>query len=492
MSIGKTASGPLRTFRRELAATSGKFSVEALCADDVAARVDEALAVPGGKERACVLSRRFVMWLVLCFPLYRSESIASILRRLVAGLRGRIPNLPLDVVGDDAVAHARRRLGPEPLRRFFEGLGKTADAGTRFHGFRVLAIDGVRMMMPDTPENAAFFGKPNSWRGEAAFPQLLVTGLICARSREVIDATLAKATASERPEAVTLLRSVIPNDLLLLDRGFYGAPYFKLVVDRSAHFLGRANKLAHLKPVRGQSRAKRRGDYIAEISASVPLAPGEVPAPHRTKPRTKTKKVTVRVRVIEYRVRGFQRVRLVTSLLDPTITAREIIALYHERWEFEIAGDETKVHLSSAPAGTPPTTLRSKTPGNVTQEVYALLAVHSLIRRTMGKAASRVDCSPLHLSFLGSLRVIQQTALVMSLAPARRLPQLYDELLRDIAASRIDRPRRPRRYPRVVKRKMSNYALKRSHHRALPAFTPPPPPEPRRTARPILFQGHCI
>jgi Transposase DDE domain/Insertion element 4 transposase N-terminal len=492
VSIGKAAHEPLRTFRRELASTSGKFSLEALCADDVAARVEEALAFPGApKARACALSRRFVMWLVLCLPLYRSESIAAILQRLISGLRGRIPNLPLDVVGDDAVAHARRRLGPEPLRRLFEGLGKSADPGPRFRALRVLAIDGVHLMMPDTPDNLATFGKPNSARGSAAFPQLLVTGLIAARSRQLVDATIARATASERPEAVTLLRSVMPNDLLLLDRGFYGAPFFKLVEDRRAHFLSRANKAIHLKPLRGQSRAKRKGDYLAEISASVPLAPGEVPAPHRTKPRTKTKKVTVRVRVIEYRVRGFERVRLVTSLLDPRITAREIIALYHERWEFELANDETKVHLSAAPAGTSPTTLRSKTAANVTQEVYALLAMHCLIRRTMGKAAKLAECSPLQLSFLGSVRVLQQAALVMSLAPARRLPELYEALLRDISRSSIDRPRRPRRYPRVVKRKMSNFPLKRSHHRALPAFIPPAP-EPQKVRCPMLFQGHWI
>ena len=143
MSIGRVAVEPLRTFREELSAISGKFSLEALCAGDVAERVAGALAETEAapKRRACPLSRPFVMWLVLCLPLYRSESIAAILGRLVAGLRGRVPNLPLDVVGDDAVAHARRRLGFEPLRRLFEGLGKDADPGPRIHHLRVLAID---------------------------------------------------------------------------------------------------------------------------------------------------------------------------------------------------------------------------------------------------------------------------------------------------------------------------------------------------------------
>lgn len=472
MSIGKVAAKPSLKFREELSAISGKFSLEALCAGDVAARVAEALVEPEAKRRACPLSRPFVTWLVLCLPLYRSESISAILRRLIAGLRERVPNLPLDVVGDDAVAHARRRLGSEPLQRLFEGLGKVADPGPLFHGLRVLAIDGVHLMMPDTPKNLAAFGKPGSSRGCAAFPQLLITALLAARSRQIVNATIARATASERPEAIKLLESVGKGDLLLLDRGFHGVALLDRVQKREVHAVCRAPKSAALTPVRGQSRAKRKGNYIAEMSARVPLAPGEPPPPSLgTKPR-KTKTVTLRVRVIEYRARGFERVRLVTTLLDPSITAAEIIALYHERWEIELANDETKVHLSAAPAGTPPTTLRSKTPGNVTQEVYALLAIHCLVRRTMGEAAKLAKCSPLDLSFIGAVRVLQQAALVMSLAAARRLPDLYDALLRDLAQSKIDRPRRPRRYPRVVKRKMSNFPRKQPHHRALPAFVP--------------------
>jgi hypothetical protein len=184
------------------------------------------------------------------------------------------------------------------------------------------------------------------------------------------------------------------------------------------------------------------------------------------------------VRVLEYRVRGFEPVRLVTSLLDPAITRRELVALYHERWQFELANDETKVHLSAAPRGTPPTTLRSKTPQNIMQEVYALLSVHSLIRHVIADAAKLVERSPLDISFVGAVRVLQQAAAAMTAAPALRLPALYRDALRDIANSLVDRPRRARRYPRVVKIKMSNYARKRPHHGALPAF------DPRRIAVP--------
>jgi hypothetical protein len=51
-----------------------------------------------------------------------------------------------------------------------------------------------------------------------------------------------------------------------------------------------------------------------------------------------------------------------------------------------------------------------------------------------------------------------------------QLPALYQRLLRDISRKRLP-PRRLRSNPRVVKRKMSNFKLKRAEHRVWPQPT---------------------
>lgn len=48
----------------------------------------------------------------------------------------------------------------------------------------------------------------------------------------------------------------------------------------------------------------------------------------------------MKVRVMEYRMKGFPRVRLVTSVLDPSISARDWVPEYHRRWEIERALNE--------------------------------------------------------------------------------------------------------------------------------------------------------
>ena len=45
----------------------------------------------------------------------------------------------------------------------------------------------------------------------------------------------------------------------------------------------------------------------------------------------------MRVRVVSYQVDGWPERKLLTSLLDPEqFPAREVAAMYHERWETEL------------------------------------------------------------------------------------------------------------------------------------------------------------
>src|SRR6201997_5873026 len=109
------------------------------------------------------------------------------------------------------------------------------------------------------------------------------------------------------------------------------------------------------------------------------------------------------VRVIEYRLDGVAGAeplyRLITTILDPDhASARELAALYHERWEIETALDELKTHLRGAGI-----VLRSKTPDLVRQE-FGLMMAHFAIRGLMHEATLKADDDPDRLSFLHAVR----------------------------------------------------------------------------------------
>ena len=114
------------------------------------------------------------------------------------------------------------------------------------------------------------------------------------------------------------------------------------------------------------------------------------------------------VRVIEYGLKdvpGAEPIyRLITTILNHKLApARELAALYHERWEIETALDELKTHLRGAQI-----VLRSKTPELVQQEFYGLLMAHFAIRGLMHEAALQADEDPDRLSFVHAVRVVQR------------------------------------------------------------------------------------
>ena len=447
---------------QELYTFSKSFTVEALCTGRTEENLKAALEESGqDRQRRSPLQPRLMLWLMLCLPMFRSESIPAVLARLISGLRGLRNTLSLKPVSDGAIAHARRRLGVRPLRHFFQAQAREIRPAPSFQGLRVWAFDGTSLTMPDTEENRRVFGLRKASRGRCGFPDLKVVALQDTATRQFRDVRWNQRHASERDLAASMLGHLGEGDLVLLDRGFYAAWLFNTIRTRGSHFLGRVPAYAKPRPIRGSSR--RQGDYLAYMEAPIPLP--EVRWHLIRGKLVKYDTLKLVVRVIEYRIRGFERVRLVTSLLDRSITSMDLVLQYHRRWDIELAFDELKTHQSSTAQGTPKTTFRSHTPRNVMQEAYALAAAYNLLRGSIARAANRRSLNPHTISFVETCRAITHMIPRMRGALACDLRLLHEQLLDDLADAQIDRPRRPRRYPRVVKQKMSNFKRKRPHHR---------------------------
>jgi hypothetical protein len=130
--------------------------------------------------------------------------------------------------------------------------------------------------------------------------------------------------------------------------------------------------------------------------------------------------------------------------------------------------DRTPTHLSGRAVP-----IRSKTPAGVVQELYGLVLAHYVVRRVMHDAAVVACQDPDRLSFTDSLRILQCH---LPESPGQETAVWYRRLLREVRCQ-VLRPRRERWYPRVIKRKMSNWKKKRPEHRR-----PPQPTKPFRDA----------
>jgi IS4 transposase len=120
----------------------------------------------------------------------------------------------------------------------------------------------------------------------------------------------------------------------------------------------------------------------------------------------------VTVRVVAYQLHGTARegedYRLVTTLLDARrYPARQLAALYQERWEAEAVFAELKTHQRGAHV-----VLTSKTPDGVLQQIWAHLLVHHALRELMVRTAATRGLDADRVSFTETLRSARRSVTV--------------------------------------------------------------------------------
>lgn len=413
--------------------------------------IEQALMDTGrGQQRACRLSHRVMLWVVLAMGLLTHLPIRQVFkhaRRMRAGER---------TPSRSNLCEARQRLGREPLRRVFElvvrPLATPQTAGAFYKGLRVMGIDGTVLDAPDTLANAERFGRSSGGRGDGAFPQVRKVSLVELGTHVEVALAIGGWQDSEQ-KLVEQLWEQIPTDALLLeDRGFFSYDHWKTLDSRGVRLLVRLKK----------NQTFRWNKDLPDGSSLVWIYPSSY---HRDKDRG-----GIVVRLIEYTLDDPQRTghavphRLLTNLLDPDMfPALELVCNYHERWEEELVFDEQKTHLDPRRSGKA-AHFRSQTPEGVEQELYALSLGHFVIRALMLETAQKENCDVDRLSFTGCWRILQARLPECDSSTPSRLEEWYRLVLEEMAEERIE-PRRNRINPRVVKRKMSKFAKKRAEHR---------------------------
>jgi hypothetical protein len=424
--------------------------------------VQEVLELTGRQSlRVRKLPAAAMVWLMLVMGLRSDLDIPAMWRQVC----GTMASLLLAIAGGkpptkSALSQARARLGPRPLRQLFLQTGRPMATlqtrGATYKGMPLKAMDGDDYKIPDTPANAKAFGRPTTRRkGQellAGYPQFHLNRLIEVGTRLCIEALIKPNHFNDHASAPRLLAAAEAGDLVLWDAGFYSFKLMKQAMDESKFFLGPVPCHVVLEPV------ERLGDgsYLAWI---YPI----------DKNRRRVQK-GILVRVLEYtfdepaRTGHGERHRLITNLLDaqkhPT---KELIVLYHERWEIELDNDEITTHQLDRAVE-----LRSRTPVGVVQEIYAVLASHNAIRALMHESALSIDIDPRKLSFMHALRVIRDTIPLMRNARTPSLPMLYRSMIASIALGVLP-PRDGRINPRVVKViRPSNFPVKKPQHYHMP------------------------
>jgi hypothetical protein len=320
------------------------------------------------------------------------------------------------------ISQARQRLGRDTLAEVFEQVaepvGSASTRGAWLRSWRVLAIDGFDVDVPDTPANAAEFGYAGSGGNRSAYPKARVVAVTECGTHAFLAAQVGPWGSGEKTLAMPLYARLRRGELLTADRNFYSFDAWDRAAATGADLLWRAPTGLGLPMVRVLAdgtyltvlikpsvRGARRDRILAAARAGA-LDDCADAADDRGLP------LAYLARVVEYDIPDRagngtgELIALLSTVTDPgAAAADELAEAYHLRWEHETGNDQLKTHLRG-----PGRILRSRLPDLVHQEIWAWLLVHYALSVLITHAAEAADIDPDRISFTRALRLVRRSA----------------------------------------------------------------------------------
>jgi len=232
------------------------------------------------------------------------------------------------VVTKVALAKARVRLKFEAFIELNRHLAKffydEFDTIT-WYGFRLVAFDGSTIRLPHIKEIAEHFGAWGVRKGKAC-PMARVSQMFDTLNKVSIDAVISSKSTGERLLAAQHCTNLLPNDLVLLDRGYPAFWLFQLVLSCSAHFCARISS-TKWKIVKSFFRSGAKEKII-----TLPIPPTSLKACRALGLDTGP----ITLRLIRVELDSGEVEILVTSLTDTALYPYDLFEeLYHDRWPVE-------------------------------------------------------------------------------------------------------------------------------------------------------------
>lgn len=414
-------------------------------------RVARALAALRLEFRERIYPPLTTLWLFLSQTLSPDHSCQDAVARLLAWRLSR--GLPACSTETTSYCDARQALPLKLFQRLTRDvaadLERRVEAPWLWKSRHVKGVDGSTATMPDTPKNQAAYPQSTSQRPGLGFPIARLVAIFSLATGAVLDLALA-AIQGKKTGETSLFRqlwaSLNVGDILLADRLF-------------ASFRELATCAARGIDVVARQHATRRTDFrlgrwLGTLDHIVVWKRPCFNKERFTREEWEQLPLELQVRELRFSVQqpGFRasEVTLVTTLLDAELyPAAELAELYRERWHCELDLRSLKSSLQMKH-------LRCKTPEMVEKEIWTHVLAYNLIREVAAEAARALKVQPRHVSFQGTVQLINAFASYLPTLKQNR-EQLWQQLLRAIAKIQVgDRPDRIE--PRKLKKRKAKYS----------------------------------
>jgi len=200
-----------------------------------------------------------------------------------------------------------------------------------WNGFRLLAVDGSRLVLPDTAELESIYGRTRN-QSETGVVQARISVLYDVLNRFAIDGVLAPLSTGESVLALNHLAFAKTKDLIIYDRGY---PSFNLIYE---HFEKGVDFLIRVKA--DFSNITREFYQSGLQSAIARMQPGKN---IKLSDKSYSNNTFKEVRLVRVELPDGEAEILITSLFDSKKYPDSIFKeLYFLRWGVETFYDELK------------------------------------------------------------------------------------------------------------------------------------------------------
>ena len=407
----------------------------------------------GALSRRRLFSKENTFWAFFSQVLDADGGCQEVVRKLQAFAAMKSNTLPSSSTA--AYCQARKKLDLPSLEAILQHTStrlQTVPDTDRWHGRRVIVVDGTGVSMPDSAENQHVWPQQRNQKPGCGFPQAALCACFCLHTGAVLSYEVGNKKSHELPMMRKQWSTFKPGDIFLGDKGFCSYYDLSCLQERGVDSV---ITLARRLPVTEAKSVKVLGAEDPLIQWKKPVrsqAANYSQAEWEELPDTLVlRQIKVTVTQPGFRVTTFY---IITTLLDAAAyPASELADLYFQRWEVELFFRDIKTTMGMD-------ILRCKTPDMVRKEILMHLIVYNGIRCLMMEAAKEQGVRVRRISFKGSVQALRQWEPHLNQAKISRQERhhLIGRLYESIAGNSV--PERPgRSEPRAVKRRPKPYQL---------------------------------
>jgi len=216
-----------------------------------------------------------------------------------------------------------------------------------FKGYKVFAVDGSQLELPNTSQTKEEFEVPLRALKETETPKARISVLSDVKNDYIIDSTISNISTDE----LTLTFENIENaskivdlkkGIIIFDRYYASTELFLQLLEKETYFIFRLKKSNYKKE---RKQMKTDDEWV-----KIKLNNNRTQNIKNNDLKEKAKQIDfLKLRIVNIELETGEIESLITNISEKTTTSQELKELYGERWQIEKGYDilKNKIHIEN-------------------------------------------------------------------------------------------------------------------------------------------------